>query len=105
MNKITNEIRESTHPERVAINWWERPSIIVVPVIFVGAVDLVKAVQRNDWVGAVWVAVIFFFVCPALIFVRSRLRALLRGKLWDLAYWLLAVAILGPLFWLFARHP
>jgi hypothetical protein len=105
MDDGVGEIRENTDPGREAPEWWKRPSIVSVPVVFIGIVDFVKAIRRHDKVDAVWVAAIFFVACPILIFVRSHLRSRLRGRRWEILFWLLAFVVLGFLVWLFASHP
>ena len=80
MREDFREMKENTHSEKRASNRWIRYSMVAATIVFVGIVDVVRALVRHDIVDAVWVAAIFFVVCPVVIYLGWYSSAPLFGK-------------------------
>lgn len=72
MNEHVSETTEKMRREQRVPNRWLRYSVALMPTVFVGIVNVVKAVRHHDIVEVFWVAAIFFVVCPSLVFVLGK---------------------------------
>jgi len=54
--------------------WWKNPFVILVPVFFIGVVDLVSALRRHDEHEAIAVSAIFFLLVPVAVFACYFVR-------------------------------